>query len=31
LDRVAKLTPPKNKLYDQIWTSENALCKLRKK
>jgi len=31
LDRVAKLTPSKKKLYDRIWTRESALCKLRKK
>ena len=31
LDRVAKLTPRKKKLYDRIRTRESALCKLRKK
>ena len=31
LDRVAKLTPRKKKLYDRIWTRESELCKLRKK
>jgi hypothetical protein len=29
LDRVAELTPRKKKLYNMIWTTENALCKLR--
>jgi len=31
LDRVAKLTPRKKKLYDRIRTRESAFCKLRKK
>jgi hypothetical protein len=31
LDREAKLTPCKMKLYDRIRTGESALCKLRKK
>jgi hypothetical protein len=31
LDRVAKLTPRKKKLFDQIRTRDSALCKLRKK
>jgi len=31
LDRVAKLTPRKKKLYCRIQTRESALCKLRKK
>ena len=31
LDKVAKLTPCKKKLYDRIQTRESALSKLRKK
>ena len=31
LDRVAKETPQKNKLYDRIQTKESVLCELGKK
>jgi hypothetical protein len=31
LDRVAKLTPRKKKLYYRIQTRESVVCKLRKK